>query len=512
MKKDQVKAGALLSLASVLISNLIPFIYTPLMLRILGQAEYGLLGIANSFMGYISLLSFGISGTIVRYIAKYRAIGDTAGEERIFGLFIKIYSVIGIAILVAGTSLALNLDFYGRSLTEEELDLLKKLVLLMTLNTALFIPLSPFGAMITAHEEFVFSKLTSMVFTILSPILNLVMLYLGYGSLGLMASSAVLNVLSNIMYVGYVLKKLKLRPRFSSVEKGVLREILGFSMFVFLGYVVDMLYWATDKMIIGWAVGTVATAIYNIGASFNGYVTGISTAISGVLMPRITSMAVKDVPKEEFTTLFIKVGRLQFIIISFIVSAFVAFGRQFIGIWAGEGYEDAYYVALLTMLPVTVPLIQNTGLNILYATNKHQFRSVVYACIALLNAILTFIWVEKYGIIGAAMATCLAYVVGNILIINWYYYKKIGIDIPLFWKNILRMSPLMFTMGTAWWFLLDMLTVDSWLSFFSLAIVYTGMYFPLAYLFMMNDYEKDLIRGPLMKVLRKMHVIKNQEG
>lgn len=502
----------MLSLASVLISNLIPFIYTPLMLRILGQAEYGLLGIANSFMGYIGLLNFGIGGTIVRYIAKYRASGDTAGEERIFGLFIKIYSVIGIAILVAGTSLALNLDFYGRSLTEEELDLLKKLVLLMTLNTALFIPLSPFGAMITAHEEFVFSKLTSMVFTILSPILNLVMLYLGYGSLGLIASSAVFNILSNIMYVGYVLKKLKLRPRFSSVEKGILREILGFSMFVFLGYVVDMLYWATDKMIIGWAVGTVATAIYNIGASFNGYVTGISTAISGVLMPRITSMAVKDVPKEEFTTLFIKVGRLQFIIISFIVSAFVAFGRQFIGIWAGEGYEDAYYVALLTMLPVTVPLIQNTGLNILYATNKHQFRSVVYVCIALLNAVLTFIWVEKYGIIGAAMATCLAYVIGNILIINWYYYRKIGIDIPLFWKNILRMSPLMFAMGTAWWFLLDTLTIDSWLSFFSLAIVYTCMYFPLAYLFMMNDYEKNLIRGPLMKVLQKLHIIKNQEG
>ena len=502
----------MLSLASVLISNLIPFIYTPLMLRILGQAEYGLLGIANSFMGYISLLNFGIGGTIVRYIAKYRASGDTAGEERIFGLFIKIYSVIGIAILVAGTLLALNLDFYERSLTGEELDLLKQLVLLMTLNTALFIPLSPFGAMITAHEEFVFSKLTSMIFTLLSPILNLMMLYLGYGSLGLMASSAVFNILSNVVYVCYVLKKLKLRPRFSGTEKGVLWEILGFSMFVFLGHVVDMLYWATDKMIIGWAVGTIATAIYNIGASFNGYVTGISTAISGVLMPRITSMAVKDVPKEEFTNLFIKVGRLQFIVISFIVSAFVAFGRQFIGIWAGEGYEDAYYVALLTMLPVTVPLIQNTGLNILYATNKHQFRSVVYVCIALLNAVLTFIWVEKYGIIGAAMATCLAYVIGNILIINWYYYRKIGIDIPLFWKNILKMSPLMFAMGTAWWFLLDMLTVDSWFSFFSLAIVYTGMYFPLAYLFMMNAYEKNLIRGPLMKVFQKLHIVKNQEG
>ena len=131
MKKDQVKAGAALSLVSLLISNIIPFIYTPVMLRILGQAEYGIYGIANSFMGYINLLNFGISGTIVRYIVKYRAVGDKTGEERVIGLFIKIYGVIGALILAAGTTLALNLEFYDRSLSAEELLLLKKLVLLI---------------------------------------------------------------------------------------------------------------------------------------------------------------------------------------------------------------------------------------------------------------------------------------------------------------------------------------------------------------------------------------------
>ena len=114
MKKDQVKAGAALPLVSLLISNVIPFIYTPIMLRILGQAEYGLYGIASSFMGYLNLLNFGIGGTVVRYIVKYRARADVKGEEQIFGLFIKIYSVIGAAILIAGTVLALNLDFYDK--------------------------------------------------------------------------------------------------------------------------------------------------------------------------------------------------------------------------------------------------------------------------------------------------------------------------------------------------------------------------------------------------------------
>lgn len=508
MKKDQVKAGAALSLVSLLITNLIPFVYTPVMLRVLGQAEYGLYGIANSFMGYINLLNFGISGTIVRYIAKYRASGDVEGEERIFGLFIKIYSAIGALILLAGTILTFNLDFYDRSLTGAELDLLKKLVLLMTLNTALFLPLSSFGAIITAHEEFIFSKLTAMVFSILGPVLNLVLLYQGFGSVGLVAASVICNIATYAIYIPYVLKKLHIRPSFSRTGKGVLREIAGFSFFVFLGQIVDMLYWSTDKLVIGWAIGTVGTAVYNIGASFNGYVTSLSLAISSVLMPRITSMAVNNTPKEEFTNLFIKVGRLQFIVISFVVSAFVTFGRQFIALWAGEGYEEAYIVALLTMIPVTIPLIQNTGLNILYAMNKHKFRSTVYACIAVLNAVLTFWWVEDFGIIGAAAATCLAYIIGNILIINWYYYKRIGINIPLFWKNILKMSPVMFIMGIIAWFVLDVLVIDSWLIFFCLAVTYSVIYFLLAYGFMMNDYERGIIKGFVMKVLRKMRILK----
>ena len=504
MKRDEIKAGALLSYLNLLIGNLIPFIYTPIMLRMLGQAEYGIYGIAQSVMGYIGLLNFGIGGSIIRYLAKYRAEGDLDGEQRVFGLFIKIYSVIGAAILLVGTFCSFHLGFYGRSLMPDELLLLERLVRLMTLNTAIFMPFNVFSSMILAHERFIFSKTASLITSVVSPCLNLVLLFLGFGSIGLVLSATVLNFVTYAIYTVYVIRRLHIRPCFQRVGGGLLGEIIRFSLFVFLANIVDILFWSTDKLIIGWAVGAVATAVYNIGATFNTYITSLSTAISGVLMPKVTKMAVEDTPPSEFTALFIKVGRLQFLLISFIASAFVAFGRQFIALWAGAGYEDAYYVALLVMIPVTVPLIQNTGLNILYAMNKHQFRSVVYLCIAVLNVGLTFWWVEEYGIIGAAMATCIAYVVGNILIINWYYYKKIGIDIPLFWKNILHMCPVMLVMGTAGWFILDALLISNWLIFFALATAYTLIYWVLAYFFMMNDYERAFIKGPVLKIFTRM--------
>lgn len=506
--RNQLKAGAVISYVNLLIGNIIPFVYTPIMLRILGQAEYGLYGIAQSIMGYISLLNFGIGGTIVRYLAKYRAEGNKEQEARVAGLFIKIYSVVCGLILLAGLIFAANIEVYGRSLSAGEVETLRILVVLMTLNTAVFLPFSVFSSVVIAYERYVFSKLVGVLSTIAAPVLNIVLLYCGFGSVGLVVASSIIHLITYGLYAWYALCRIKLRPSFRKAEPGLLREIMKYSAFVFLASIVDTLFWTTDKLIIGWARGTEDTAVYNIGATFNTYVTSLSSAISGLLVPKLTQMAVKEAPKEEFSRIFIKVGRLQFVVISFIVSAFVAFGRQFIALWAGPEYSSSYYIALLTMIPVTVPLIQNTGINILYALNKHQFRSVVYTCIAVLNVVLTFWWVESYGIIGAAMATCIAYVLGNILIINWYYYKKIGIDIPLFWKNIVKMLPVMIVMGVAAWFVLDALAVDSWIEFFAAAAVYSVVYFALAYRFMMNQYERDTIMVPVKKTLRKLRILK----
>ena len=69
----------------------------------------------------------------------------------------------------------------------------------------------------------------------------------------------------------------------------------------------------------------------------------------------------------------------------------------------------------------------------------------------------------------------------------------------------------MFVMGTVWWFLLDAIAVDSLLIFLVLAVIYSVMYFLLAYRFMMNAYERNLILAPMVSVLRKLHLIRKRE-
>jgi O-antigen/teichoic acid export membrane protein len=178
------------------------------------------------------------------------------------------------------------------------------------------------------------------------------------------------------------------------------------------------------------------------------------------------------------------------------------FGQTFIYLWAGSEYADAFWVAVLTMFPLCIPLIQNTGMSFVVAQNKHQFRSVVYLIIAVANVISTYLIVPYMGIIGAALCSCVSYLLGQGLIMNIYYYKVTGLDIPLFWKNILKMAIIPVLMLVAGLLLRQVVVIDNWITFLAGVALFTAVYALLMYGFAMNDYEKDIIRAPLKRILR----------
>ena len=505
MKHNTLRTGVLLSYVNLALGMIIPFFYTPIMLDILGQEEYGLYSLSASAVSYLSLLSFGFGSTIMRYISQYRAKGDRESLEKAYGFFLMIYCTMAVLVMVGGVFISLNIDtLFAQGLTVAELQKMKPLVLIMAFNSALSFPISVFSAVISAHERFIYEKLLNIVSTAAGPVVNLVALLLGHASVGMALASTVMQVLFVPMKVGYCFCVLKLKPRFGLLPKPLIREIVGFSFFAFLATLVDMLFWSTDKVILGMLASTTAVAVYNVGGTFNSILMNLSSSISGVLVPRITGMVVTDTPKEEWSSLFIRIGRLQFIIIALIISGFGVFGKAFLELWAGDAYRDSFWIAVLTLFPLCIPLIQNTGLSIITAQNKHHFRSVVYLIIAVVNVITTYLSVPRFGYIGAAVCSCVSYLLGQGLIMNIYYYKVTGLDIPRFWGNILRMAIVPGTMLVAGLVITHFVPIHNWFVFFIGVIIYTAVYCVLMYLLTMNDYEKDIIRKPINKLFHRV--------
>lgn len=497
MKKqhNELRIGILLSYLTLFIENIIPLFYTPWMLGVMGQSEHGLYNLAHSVVGYLSLLSIGLGSSILKFLSDKVASNDQEGENALAGLFTLVYTTIGAIALVCGFFIALNAQiFFGDSLTQTELARLKILLVLSTISTAVTFPATVFNSEIIAHQKFFFNKTLGLLFSVLAPSANVVVLLSGARSVGLVAVATVLNILSALTKAVYCITVLKIRPRFRHIDFSPLKTVWRHSIFVFLAEISSMLYSSTDKMLLGVYCGTAVVSVYSIGASLQTYYCAFSTAISNVLFPKVNTLVQNHASDQDLSNIFIKVGRIQYLLMCLITTGFIIFGQQFIVLfWGGAGYSKAYYVALITMLPSLIPLIQNVGLNIIHAKSRHQFRTVCLFCIAAVNLMFSWILVQKYGMIGCTIPTGISFLLGQGVAMNWFYWKKIHLDIPAFWRSILRMTLPILPLFLAAFAAVSALKITSRLVLIGSIVAYTMAYGVIVWKFVANEYEKSLV-------------------
>ncbi|MBQ8268660.1 MAG: polysaccharide biosynthesis protein [Clostridia bacterium] len=514
--KNQIKIGAILSYVQIIASVVIGIVYTPIMLRMLGKSEYGLYNIISSVASMLALLSLGFNTCYIRYYSKYKKRENPEVEiYKLNGLFLIIFLIIGVVALACGLFLRSNLELvFAQGLTAAEYEIARRLMLLVSINLAISFPMSVFSNIISAHERFVFLKSLNVIKTVASPFLTIPLLLLGFRSVALVFVTLVVSIAIDIVFLFYFKYNLKQKFIFKGFEPGIVRSLFGYTFFIALHMIVDQINWNVDKLLLGRLRGTEETAIYSVGFTLYSYYMTIGLPIAGMFTPRIHSL-VEDTKedltsrKRYLTELFVKVGRIQWLILSLVMTGLIFFGKPFIAFWAGDGYERAYFVCLLLVIPGTIDLIQNMGIEIQRAQNKHRFRSYIYMAMAAINVVLSAWLCSRYGAVGSAIGTAISLVLVQGIIINIYLHKKCNIDVIAFWKNMLRLSlglviPCVFGVVIVSCF--DLYSIGKLI----LAIALYVLVFCISmWLFGMNNYEKKMVlkfkgRFISMRFLRKI--------
>ena len=364
MKINQLKAGVLLSYISMGTSILISLFYTPFLLEKLGQSEYGLYTFSNSFVSYLNLFNFGFNSAYIKFFTQYKSSPDKKDLARLNGLYLLIFSVMGLLALITGMGLVLSVDsLFAEKFTPQELYTAKILITMLVVNIALSLPLSIFSSYISATENFFFLKVLDLSKNILRPLAVVVALLFGYKSIGLVLTIVSFNILVEIIHIVFCLGKLRMQISFRKLNFNLIGTISSFSLFIFLAMIVDQINWNIDKLLLGAFCGTVAVAVYGVASQLHGYINQVSSTISSVFIPRVHKL-INDNLEKETSDLFIRVGRIQFLIYSYIFLGFVSFGEPFIHLWAGSEYKTSYYIAVILMLSLSCAQIQNIGIEV----------------------------------------------------------------------------------------------------------------------------------------------------
>ena len=504
----QIKIGAVLSYLQMGLGIVVSLLYTPLMIRTLGASEYGLYNTVSSTISMLAVLNLGFNSSYIRYYSKYKKNDDAANISKLNGLFLLIFSVIGLIAFLCGIFLTNNLHLiFDKGLTEAEYVTAKRLMFLLTINLSISFPMTVFTNIITAQEKFVFLKSLAIFKTVFSPFLTIPLLLNGFGSVAIVVVTLAVSLTVDTVYLLYCFLKLSVKFSFSRFEKGLFRSIFVFTGFIAINIFVDQINLNIDKVLLGRFRGTETVAVYAVGQTLYIYFQLFSTSISSLFTPRVHRIVNNysgEEQKTKLTELFVKVGRIQFLILSLICTGIIFFGRNFIlYYWAGLEYNDAYYVLLILAIPSMIALTQNIGIEVQRAENNHKFRSIAYLIMALVNFALSVYLCQIYGAIGSAIGTGVGFLLANGLIMNIYYHKKCNINIIAYWKNILRMSAGLIIPAIVGTFILIFADTERLSIFIPFIIAYALVYIVSMWCFALNKSEKQMFKNIARKCFKR---------
>lgn len=491
MQSSSIKAGAVISYVSVFLSIAITFFYTPWMIRQIGMSDYGLYSLVITFIAYF-VMDFGMSGTVTRFIAKYRAEGNEQKVGNLLGLIFKAYIVIDAVIFFVLLVIGFFLAGIFQGLTHDEVEKLKVLYMIAAFFSVLTFVFKPMHGAMMAYEYFVETKLIDMVQKVGTVLFIVVALLLGMGVYALVLINGAVALATSLVLYFVFHKKSKLNVNFHYKDKDEMKALLGFSVWVFLISMAQRFRLTFMPSLLGMLANSAEISLFSLGMSIEGMVWVLSSALNGLFLPKVSRLSHQGDAK-AITDLMIRVGRIQFYIISLIFFGFVILGQDFLYLWVGEKFHNTYFVVLLLIGTNIVSLTQNVASDLVYAENKVRYTATLTftaSGLALLGSVLL---APSMGAVGCALSFFFAMSV-NLIQLNFFYKRKLELDISRFFRNChLQLMPAICVVSALFWGLKQHVTTFSWLALIVFGAVYTLVVMLVDYFILFNKEEKNYV-------------------
>lgn len=487
---NQIKIGAILSYLSIGINIIAGLIYTPWMVDTIGKSDYGLYTLSNSLIT-LFLVDFGLSSAVSRYVAKYRAEGRQDKVDNFLGAVYKLYLIIDAVIFVALVIIYFCIDSIYVKLTPAELEKFKVVYLISASFAVINFPFVTFNGILNSYEKFISLKLADVIYRILLVALTVITLLFGGGLYGLVAVHAIVGLIV-IAYKWIVIKKqLTLKINWKYSDFSLYKDIFGFSIWVTISSLAQRLVFNITPSILGAVASSATIAVFGIVTTIEGYTTTITTAINGMFMPKISRIYERGGEKDELMPLMLSVGKFQYAINGLIVAGFAVVGKEFINLWMGSTYLDAYYGILLVIIPglfFNSMQIANTAMVV---RKKVNLQAWVNLGMGIVNVILSIILSSYLGVIGACISISIAYMLRAVVLL-FIYKRVLKIDMASFVINCyFRMgTPIIITIVLGC-LINSLLSNGGWLVLAAKGIVIVGIYAVVTLLLGLKSEERN---------------------
>lgn len=490
---SQIKHGAILSYVNIGIYILTGFLYTPWMIRCIGQADYGLYTLA---MSVISLLAFdfGLGNATSKFICEYLAEGRQDKVDNLLGVIYKLYLGIDVLILLIFTGIYIFLPEIYHGLSDPEISKFKILFIIAASYCLFSFPFIPQTGILTGYEHFVALKGSEVFNRIFVVATMAVCLLCGYGLFALVIVNSLGGILTILLRLYYIRKDTPLKINFSFWEKDEFKKIVRFITWVTVVALAERMILNIAPSILGVYENSTMIAILGIAIIIESYFFLFGSSVGGGLfLPKVSRMLQAD-DVESVLELMTRLGRLLLFVCGFIFIWFIFFGQQFISLWVGDNYELVYPVAILLLIPNMIYLPQEIGMTYIVATNTVKYQAFAYLGVAAVNLAISFPLTYYFGLLGLASALFISLMLKSAFL-NVVFYRKLKLNVFKFFRDCFGKVLPSLIIASVIFFLIGVLPLEQWYWYVAKNLIAVVAYCVIIWKVGANSYEKSLLKS-----------------
>jgi len=444
VSKPSLKINAVSNWCALGVNTIVGIVLTPFIIFHLGKQGYGVWTLVGSFIGYYSLLDFGVGTAITRYTARYAAQKDNKALNRIAGTAMAMFVVTGILAVVASLALAAPLARFFE-VSDVYFASFKYVVWILGLSVAFNFPANVIESTVVGYERFLPVNIVRATGTLLRAGLIAVFLLTNKGLVGVAYATLIVAVF-RLLAARLLCWHYTPQVRFSIIQArlSVWTELLAYGGVTTVIIISSLIQVNIGNLVVGKYLGLTAVATYGIAGLLIRYLRQFIIQGTGVLQPRFASLDGAG-QQQKMRSLFLK-ATSNAALLSFGLGALaIIFGGKFIVYWVGENFAEAVPVLWILTAAHSFCLAQSPGVGLLYALKKHHYYAVAISIESAAIIVLNILLVPIYGITGAAWGTAIPLFVCRLFQILYVTYAaKVSIARYIKCLGI----PLIITAGT----------------------------------------------------------------
>jgi O-antigen/teichoic acid export membrane protein len=471
------------------VNIVVAFIMSPIIIRALGNRDYGLWELVMSVIGYMGLLDLGIGPALVRFVAVADGKQDKDDLQKTISTSFVFFVVVGVAAVLS----FLLLGYFPAIIAGSEAKDIANLgtvFMLLGLNAGMTFPLQVFIATLMGVQRHYFINNVRILLLVVRAATNYYFLtaYPGKGLLIMALLEPVFTAVQVAAFVGAVYLDREIpNIALASVSWTKAKEMMAFGAKSATMMVASRLQNQSVPLIIGNMLGLGQIVYFVMPNRLVDYAKGLSYAIGFPLTPYFGAAVGKGNHEALVSSWLNSSLALQIVSLAMPVVIFFC-GETFLGLWIGPEYAVAGRVVLYVLIVgLVADALASNAFRVLTAQGRHGRCALTWFFLSVLSIPAGIGGAYWWGVAGAAAGATMVTVIASIVTV-YIACSVIQVSIITFVnKTVIRILVPLLVLATAMGFYGSVVTINSYVKLLFQLVLSGSLYLVAVWFFTLTD-------------------------